>query len=75
MAVINLMNRRAALREMEVGQVILWSVTAETVTLEMKMMADAAYKVGVKITQQFMLTVSPSGDQLPLKSILIERIL
>ena len=75
MTVINLMNRRAALREMEVGQVILWSVTAETVTLEMKMMADAAYKVGVKITQQFMLTVSPSGDQLPLKSILIERIL
>ena len=75
MTIINLMNRRAALREMEVGQVILWSVTAETVTLEMKMMADAAYKVGVKITQQFMLTVSPSGDQLPLKSILIERVL
>lgn len=75
MAIKNLMNRRAALRELEIGESILWAVTASSVTLEMRMFTDAAAKVGIQITQKHMLAVNPKGDELPQMAMIIERTL
>ncbi len=75
MTVINLMNRRAALRALEIGQCILWAVTSETVTDEMRLMADAAAKTGVRISQQHMIAVNPKGGEVPRMAIMIERVL
>ena len=73
--IVNLLNRRAALRELDIGQRILWAVVSGSVSSEMRMIADAAAKIGVSISQQQMITVSPKADQMPFQIIVIERVL